>query len=29
MIWVETPTNPMPKLVDLTAIAAIGRRLGI
>jgi cystathionine gamma-lyase len=29
LIWVETPTNPMLKLVDLTAIAAIGRRHGI
>ena len=29
MIWVETPTNPMLKLVDLAAIAAIGRRRGI
>jgi cystathionine gamma-lyase len=26
LIWVETPTNPMLKLVDLAAIAAIGRR---
>ena len=25
MIWVETPTNPTLKLVDLEAIAAIGR----
>ncbi|MHC4991309.1 MAG: trans-sulfuration enzyme family protein [Planctomycetota bacterium] len=24
MIWVETPTNPLLKLVDLSAIAAIG-----
>jgi len=29
LIWVETPTNPMLKLVDLAAIAAIGRRHGI
>lgn len=29
MIWVETPTNPMLKLADLTAIAALGRRLGL
>ena len=29
LIWVETPTNPMLKLVDLGAIAAIGRRHGI
>ncbi len=28
-IWVETPTNPMLKLVDLTAAAAIGRQRGI
>lgn len=26
MIWVETPTNPLLKLVDLKAIAAIARR---
>jgi cystathionine gamma-lyase len=26
LIWVETPTNPMLKLVDLAAIAEIGRR---
>ncbi len=29
MIWVETPTNPMLKLADLPAIAAIARRHGI
>jgi cystathionine gamma-lyase len=29
LIWVETPTNPMLKLVDLSAVAAIGRRRGI
>lgn len=29
LIWVETPTNPMLKLVDLEAVAAIGRRRGI
>ena len=29
LIWVETPTNPMLKLVDLEAIAQIGRRRGI
>jgi cystathionine gamma-lyase len=29
LIWVESPTNPMLKLVDLSAIAAIGRRQGI
>lgn len=26
LIWVETPTNPTLKLVDLQAVAAIGRR---
>ena len=26
LIWVETPTNPMLKLVDLSAIAAIARK---
>lgn len=26
MIWVETPTNPTLKLVDLKAVAAIGRK---
>jgi len=29
MIWVETPTNPMLKLVDLKAIAAIAKQHGI
>lgn len=29
MIWVETPTNPLLKLSDLEAIAAIGRAKGI
>jgi len=29
MIWVETPTNPLLKLVDLTAVAAIARKRGI
>ncbi|MBV9824326.1 MAG: PLP-dependent transferase [Alphaproteobacteria bacterium] len=29
MIWVETPTNPMLKLVDLEAVAVIARRHGI
>ena len=29
LIWVETPTNPMLKLVGLAAIAAIGRKHGI
>jgi cystathionine gamma-lyase len=26
MLWVETPTNPLLKLVDLSAVAAIARR---
>ena len=26
MVWVETPTNPLLKLVDLSAIAAIARK---
>jgi cystathionine beta-lyase/cystathionine gamma-synthase len=29
LIWVETPTNPTLKLVDLAAIAAIARKRGI
>ncbi len=29
MIWVETPTNPLLKLVDLEAVAAEARRRGI
>ena len=29
LIWVETPTNPMLKLVDLDAVAAVGRRRGV
>ena len=29
MIWAETPTNPLLKLVDLEAIAALGRKHGI
>ncbi|WP_293397295.1 cystathionine gamma-synthase [Nevskia sp.] len=29
MIWVETPTNPMLKLADLPAIAAIAKRHGL
>jgi cystathionine gamma-lyase len=29
MIWVETPTNPMLKLVDLTQIARIGKARGL
>lgn len=29
MVWVETPTNPMLKLVDLQAIGAIAKRHGL
>lgn len=29
LIWVETPTNPMLRLADLTAIAAIARKNGV
>jgi cystathionine gamma-lyase len=29
MIWVETPTNPLLKIVDLQAVAAIAKRRGI
>ncbi|AOV96811.1 cystathionine beta-lyase [Edwardsiella hoshinae] len=29
MIWVETPTNPLLKLADLSAIAALARRHGL
>jgi cystathionine gamma-lyase len=29
LIWVETPTNPLLKLVDLSAIADLGRRRGV
>jgi cystathionine gamma-lyase len=29
MIWVETPTNPMLKLVDLEAVSAFAQRRGI
>jgi cystathionine gamma-lyase len=29
MLWVESPTNPLLKLVDLEAVAAIARRRGI
>jgi cystathionine gamma-lyase len=29
MVWVETPTNPLLKLVDLAAISQISRRLGL
>lgn len=29
MIWVETPTNPMLRLADLAAIAALAKRRGL
>src|ERR1700722_9902506 len=29
MIWIETPTNPMLKLADLGAIAALAKKHGI
>jgi cystathionine beta-lyase/cystathionine gamma-synthase len=29
LIWVETPTNPMLKLVDIAALAALGRARGL
>lgn len=29
MVWLETPTNPLLKIVDIQAIAAIARRHGI
>ncbi len=29
MIWIETPSNPMLKLVDLAAVAALGRARGL
>jgi cystathionine gamma-lyase len=29
LLWVESPTNPLLKLVDLSAVAAIARRRGI
>src|SRR5216683_2258257 len=29
MIWVETPSNPMLKLVDLAMVAELGRRRGV
>jgi len=29
LVWVETPTNPLLKLVDLSAIAAIARKRGL
>ena len=29
MVWIETPTNPLLKLVDIAAISAIARRHGL
>ena len=29
MVWVETPTNPMLKIVDLRAVSAIARKHGL
>jgi cystathionine gamma-lyase len=29
MIWIETPSNPLLKLADLEAIAAVGRKRGL
>lgn len=29
MVWIETPTNPMLKLVDIAAVAAVARRHGV
>jgi cystathionine gamma-lyase len=29
MIWIETPSNPMLKLVDLAMVAEVGRKRGI
>src|SRR3546814_18996448 len=29
LIWVETPTNPLLKLVDLEAVATLARKRGI
>jgi cystathionine gamma-lyase len=29
LVWVETPTNPLLKLVDLSAVAAIARQHGL
>ena len=28
MIWVETPTNPMLKIVDIAAVATVARKIG-
>jgi cystathionine gamma-lyase len=29
LVWVETPTNPLLKLVDLSAVAQLARKLGL
>jgi cystathionine gamma-lyase len=29
MVWIETPTNPMLKIVDIASIAAVARRHGL
>jgi cystathionine gamma-lyase len=29
MVWVETPTNPMLKLIDIAAIAAMAKKRGV
>jgi cystathionine gamma-lyase len=29
LVWVETPTNPLLRLVDLAAVAALGRERGL
>ena len=29
LLWVETPTNPTQKIVDLAAVAELGRRRGV
>lgn len=29
MVWIETPTNPMLKIVDIAAVAAIARKRGL
>src|SRR5580704_18102411 len=29
LLWVETPTNPLLKIVDLSAVAQIGKRHGL
>ena len=29
MIWIESPSNPLLKLADLAAVAALARRRGV